>query len=78
MKRVLSFLGQHFRAWFAESFTLVGLLIAWIVLPPGSTRSAVGVAVVFWDDGREVTKKLRDLVPLMALQLQQPAPRDTP
>jgi hypothetical protein len=47
MKRVLSFLGRHFRAWFAESFTLVGLLIAWIVLPPGSTRSVVGVAVVF-------------------------------
>jgi len=47
MKRVLSFLGRHFRAWFAESFTLVGLLIAWIVLPPGSTRSVVGIAVVF-------------------------------
>jgi hypothetical protein len=47
MKRVLSFLGRHFRAWFAESFTLVGLLIAWIVLPPGSTRSVVGVAIVF-------------------------------
>jgi hypothetical protein len=43
----LSFLGRHFRAWFAESFTLVGLLIAWIVLPPGSTRSVVGVAIVF-------------------------------
>ena len=47
MKRVLSFLGRHFRAWFAESFTLVGLLIAWIVLPPGSTRSVVGVAIIF-------------------------------
>lgn len=47
MKRVLSFLGRHFRAWFAESFTLVGLLIAWIVLSPGSTRSVVGVAIVF-------------------------------
>ena len=47
MKRVLSFLGRHFRAWFAESFTLVGLLIAWIVLPPGSTRSVVRVAIVF-------------------------------
>lgn len=47
MKRVLSFLGRHFRAWFAESFTLVGLLIAWIVLPPGSTRSVIGVAIIF-------------------------------
>ena len=47
MKRVLSFLGRHFRAWFAESFTLVGLLIAWIVLPPGDTRSVVGVAIIF-------------------------------
>jgi hypothetical protein len=47
MKRVLSFLGRHFRAWFAESFTLVGLLIAWIVLPPGDTRAVVGVAIVF-------------------------------
>ena len=47
MKRVLSFLGRHFRAWFAESFTLVGLLIAWIVLPPGDTRGVVGVAIVF-------------------------------
>jgi hypothetical protein len=47
MKRVLSFLGRHFRAWFAESFTLVGLLIAWIVLPPGSTRGVVGVAIIF-------------------------------
>jgi hypothetical protein len=47
MKRVLSFLGRHFRAWFAESFTLVGLLIAWIVLPPGPTRSVVGIAIIF-------------------------------
>jgi hypothetical protein len=47
MKRVLSFLGRHFRAWFAESFTLVGLLIAWIVLPPGDTRGVVGVAIIF-------------------------------
>lgn len=47
MKRVLSFLGRHFRAWFAESFTLVGLLIAWIVLPPGDTRGVVGVSIVF-------------------------------
>jgi hypothetical protein len=47
MKRVLSFMRRHFRAWFAESFTLVGLLIAWIVLPPGSTRSVVGVAIIF-------------------------------
>jgi len=47
MKRVLSFLGRHFRAWFAESFTLVGLLIAWIVLPPSDTRGVVGVAIIF-------------------------------
>jgi len=47
MKRVLSFLGRHFRAWFAESFTRVGLLIAWIVLPPGDTRGVVCVAFVF-------------------------------
>ena len=46
--------------------------------------AAVGVAVVFWDDGREETKKLREPAPLMALQLQihaqgtQPAPHDTP
>lgn len=46
MKRVLSFLGRHFRAWFAESFTLVGLLIAWIVLPVGSTRNVVGVCIL--------------------------------
>jgi hypothetical protein len=39
MKRVLKYLD----AWAGEAFTLVGLAIAWIVLPPGDTRNVVGI-----------------------------------
>lgn len=39
MKRVFKYLD----AWAGEAFTLVGLAIAWIVLPPGNTRNIVGI-----------------------------------
>ena len=34
---------KYFDAWAGEAFTLVGLAIAWIVLPPGNTRNIVGI-----------------------------------
>ena len=43
MRRILRFFWKHIDAWAGEAFTLVGLAIAWIVLPPGSTRNIVGV-----------------------------------
>ena len=39
MKRVFKYLD----AWAGEAFTLVGLAIAWIVLPPGNTRNIIGI-----------------------------------
>ena len=43
MRKVLSVIWKHFDAWAGEAFTLVGLAIAWIVLPPGDTRNVVGI-----------------------------------
>lgn len=43
MKRVLQTILKYLDAWAGEAFTLVGLAIAWIVLPPGDTRNVVGV-----------------------------------
>ena len=34
---------KYLDAWAGEAFTLVGLAIAWIVLPPGNTRNIVGI-----------------------------------
>ncbi len=43
MRKVLSFILKYLDAWAGEAFTLVGLAIAWIVLPPGETRNIVGI-----------------------------------
>lgn len=43
MRKVLSFILKYLDAWAGEAFTLVGLAIAWIVLPPGETRNVVGI-----------------------------------
>jgi len=52
VKRVISFIWKHLDAWAGEAFTLVGLAIAWIVLPPGESRNVVGIiclgAFVVW------------------------------
>ena len=43
MRKIFDFVWRHLDAWAGEAFTLVGLAIAWIVLPPGSTRNVVGI-----------------------------------
>lgn len=43
MKRVFKSILKYLDAWAGEAFTLVGLAIAWIVLPPGETRNVVGI-----------------------------------
>ena len=49
---MFKFIWKHLDAWAVEAFTLVGLAIAWIVLPPGETRNVVGIiclgAFVVW------------------------------
>ena len=46
MRKILRFILKHLDAWAGEAFTLAGLLIAWIVLPPGDTRNVVGIVCV--------------------------------
>lgn len=46
MKKISRFILKHLDAWAGEAFTLAGLLIAWIVLPPGDTRNIVGIVCV--------------------------------
>jgi hypothetical protein len=52
VKNLSRFIWKHLDAWAGEAFTLVGLTIAWIVLPPGETRNVVGIiclgAFVIW------------------------------
>jgi hypothetical protein len=43
VKRFFKSLWKYLDAWAGEAFTLVGLAIAWIVLPPGDTRNIVGI-----------------------------------
>jgi hypothetical protein len=43
VRKYLGFIWKHLDAWAGEAFTLVGLAIAWIVLPPGDTRNVVGI-----------------------------------
>ncbi len=43
MKRVLQFIWKHLDAWAGEAFTLVGLMIAWILVEPGPTRDTIGI-----------------------------------
>ena len=44
--RIAKFIWRHLDAWAGEAFTLAGLLIAWIVLPPGESRNVVGIVCV--------------------------------
>jgi hypothetical protein len=41
--KIWGFIWKHLDAWAGEAFTIVGLTIAWIVLPPGDTRNTVGI-----------------------------------
>ena len=43
MRKILPFIWKHLDAWAGEAFSLVGLAIAWIVLPPGESRNVVGI-----------------------------------
>lgn len=43
MKRVAKFIWKHIDAWAGEAFTLVGLIIAWILVEPGPTRDTIGI-----------------------------------
>jgi hypothetical protein len=43
VRKILPFIWKHLDAWAGEAFTLVGLAIAWIVLPPGESRNVVGI-----------------------------------
>jgi hypothetical protein len=43
VKNLSRFIWKHLDSWHGEAFTLVGLTIAWIVLPPGDTRNVVGI-----------------------------------
>jgi hypothetical protein len=43
MRKILNVIWKHLDAWAGEAFTIVGLSIAWIVLPPGETRNVVGI-----------------------------------
>jgi hypothetical protein len=43
MRKISRFIWKYLDAWAGEAFTLVGLTIAWIVLPPGETRDVVGI-----------------------------------
>ena len=43
MRRVVKSILKYLDAWAGEAFTLVGLAIAWVVLPPGDTRDIVGI-----------------------------------
>lgn len=46
MKQIARIIWKHIDAWAGEAFTVAGLLIAWIVLPPGSTRNVIGIVCV--------------------------------
>ena len=43
MRNLSRFIWKHLDAWAGEAFTLVGLAIARIVLPPGDSRNTVGI-----------------------------------
>jgi hypothetical protein len=43
VKRVAKFIWKHIDAWAGEAFTLVGLIIAWILVEPGPTRDTIGI-----------------------------------
>lgn len=46
MKQIARIIWKHLDAWAGEAFTVAGLLIAWIVLPPGKTRDIIGIVCV--------------------------------
>jgi len=43
IKAVARFIWKHIDAWAGEAFTLVGLIIAWILVEPGDTRNTIAV-----------------------------------
>lgn len=42
-KAIARFIWKHLDAWAGEAFTLVGLVIAWILVEPGDTRNTIAV-----------------------------------
>jgi len=58
MRNISRFIWKYLDAWAGEAFTLVGLCIAWIVLPPGETRDVVGIICIYVikkDGGKKTT-----------------------
>ena len=43
MRNLSRFIWKHLDAWAGEAFTLVGLMIAWILVEPGPTRDTIGI-----------------------------------
>ena len=43
IKAVARFIWKHIDAWAGEAFTLVGLIIAWILVEPGDTRNTIAI-----------------------------------
>jgi hypothetical protein len=41
--KIWGFIWKHLDAWAGEAFTLVGLMIAWILVEPGPTRDTIGI-----------------------------------
>jgi hypothetical protein len=52
IKAIARFIWKHLDAWAGEAFTFVGLIIAWILVEPGNTRSTIAIicigAFVIW------------------------------
>jgi hypothetical protein len=46
IKSIARFLWKHIDAWAGEAFTLVGLIIAWILVEPGDTRNTIAVICI--------------------------------
>jgi hypothetical protein len=46
IKSIARFLWKHVDAWAGETFTLVGLIIAWILVEPGDTRNTIAVICI--------------------------------
>jgi hypothetical protein len=46
IKAIARFIWKHLDAWAGEAFTLVGLIIAWILVEPGDTRNTIAVICI--------------------------------
>ena len=46
IKSIARFIWKHIDAWAGETFTLVGLIIAWVLVEPGDTRNTIAVICI--------------------------------